>query len=80
MSTTNNKRDASGSRHSVGTVGLVVAAGVELLAGRIEQLEAEERAAVKKGDWPAARSAVVEKAALKEAQHRAAAGSRRGRA
>lgn len=62
------------------TVGPVVAAGCELLAGRIGQLEAEERAAVMKGDWSAARSAAIEKAKLKEAQQRTAAGSRRGRA
>lgn len=62
------------------TVRPVVAAGVEILADRIGQLQAEERAAVMKGDWSAARSAAVEKAKLKEAQHRAAAGSRRGRA
>lgn len=57
-----------------------MAAGDEFLAGRIGQLEAEERTAVTKSDWLAARSAVVEKVKLKEAQHRAAAGSRRERA
>lgn len=63
----------------MGTAGLVVAASVGLLDGRIGELEAEERAAVMKGDWTAARSAVVEKAKLKETQHRAAAWSKRGR-
>lgn len=76
MSITNNKEDG----RFVETVRPVVAAGVEILADRIGQLQAEERAAVMKGDWSAARSAAVEKAKLKEAQHRAAAGSRRGRA
>ncbi len=75
MSITNNKE----RERFVETIGPVVAVGVELLADRIEQLQVEERAAVMKGDWPAARSAAIEKAKLKEAQHRAAAGSRRGR-
>lgn len=60
------------------TIGPVVAVGVEPFADRIGELEAEERAAIMKGDWSAARSAAIEKAKLKEAQHRAA-GSRRGR-
>jgi hypothetical protein len=76
MSITNNKERG----RFVETIGPVVAVGVELLANRIRQLEAEERAAVVKDDWPAARSATVEKAKLKEAQHRAATESRRGRA
>lgn len=75
MSITNNKED----ERFVGTIGPVMAAGVELLAGRIVQLEVKERAAVMRGDWSAARSVTIEKAKLKEAQHRAAAGSRRGR-
>lgn len=63
----------------MGTVGPVVTAGVEILAGRIGHLEAKERAAVMRGDWSAARSAAIEKAKLKEAQHRTVVGSRRGR-
>lgn len=74
MSITNNRED----ERSVGTIGPVMAAGVEPSADRVGQLEAEERAAVSRGDWSAARSAAIEKAKLKEAQHRAAAGSRRG--
>lgn len=55
----------------------VLAAGVSFLAGRIRDLEAEERASVIRGDWLTASSAVIEKAKLKEIQHQAAAGSRR---
>lgn len=62
------------------TIRPVVVTGVEHLADRIGELEAKERAAVMKGDWSAARFVAVEKAKLKEAQHRAAAGSKRGRA
>lgn len=62
------------------TAGPVVAVGVEPFADRIRELEAEERAAVVKGDWPAATSATIEKAKLKEVQHRVVAGSRRERA
>jgi ABC-type Co2+ transport system permease subunit len=76
MSITNNKENG----RFMGIVGPVVAVGVGLFADRIRHLEAEERAAVMKGDWLAARSAAVEKAKFKEAQHRAAAESRRGRA
>lgn len=75
MSITNNKKGG----HFVEMVRPVVAERVEILTGRIGQLEAKEQAAVMKGDWSAARSAAVEKAKLKEAQHRAVAGSRRGR-
>lgn len=64
---------------SVETVGPVVAVGVEPFADRIGRLEAEERAAVAKDDWPAPRSAAIEKAKLKEAQHRAVASGRKGR-
>lgn len=76
MSITNNKK----SGRPIGTIGPVVAAGVEPFADRIGHLDAEERAAVLRGDWPAARSAAIEKAKLKEAQHRVVASSRRGRA
>jgi hypothetical protein len=76
MSITNNKE----SGHFMETVGPVVAAGVRLLADRIGELEAEERAAVQRSDWPAATSAAIEKAKLKEVQHRVVAGSKRGRA
>lgn len=75
MSITNNKE----SECLVGTVGSAVAPSAELLADWIRQLEEKERVAVMKGDWPAARSAAIEKAKLKETQHWAA-GSRRGRA
>lgn len=51
--------------------------GTGRLAGRIEQLELEERDAVRRGDWATARSKAEEKAALKEAQHRAVARRRR---
>ncbi len=43
------------------------------LASRIEKLALEERDAVRRRDWPAARSAAEEKAILQEAHHRAAA-------
>lgn len=76
MSITNNKKGG----HFVEMVRPVVAEGVEILTGRIGQLEAKERAAVMKGDWSAARSAAIEKAKLKEIQHRTAVGSRRSRA
>ncbi len=76
MSTANNRESA----RFVGTVGPVVAVGVEPFADRIGELEAEERAAVSRGDWPAVRSAVLQKAKLEETQYRAAAGSRRERA
>ena len=76
MSLANKKVD----RRFVGTAGPVVAAGVKPFADRIGRLEAEERAAVMKGDWSAVRSAAIEKAKLKEIQHRTAVRSRRGRA
>ncbi len=42
------------------------------LASRIEKLALEERDAVRRRDWPAARSAAEERAVLQEACHRAA--------
>lgn len=41
------------------------------LASRIEKLALEERDAVRRRDWPAARSAAEERAILQEARHRA---------
>jgi hypothetical protein len=46
------------------------------LASRIEQLELEERDAIRRRDWSTARGIAQERAALKEAHHRALA--RRG--
>ena len=43
------------------------------LASRIERLALEERDAVRRRDWPAAKSAAEEKAVLQEAHQRAAA-------
>lgn len=43
------------------------------LASRIEKLALEERDAVRRRDWPAARSAAEERALLQDARHRAAA-------
>ena len=43
------------------------------LASRIEKLALEERDAVRRRDWSAARSAAQERAVLQEARHRAAA-------
>ena len=43
------------------------------ITSRIEKLALEERDAVRRRDWPAARSAAEEKAVLQEASHRAAA-------
>lgn len=43
------------------------------LTTRIGKLALEERDAVRRRDWPAARSAAEEKAALQEAYHRAVA-------
>lgn len=40
---------------------------------RIERLELEERDAVRRRDWSAARSIALERATLKEAHHRASA-------
>jgi hypothetical protein len=43
------------------------------LTSRIEQLEIEERDAVRRRDWSTARGIAQERAALKEAYHRALA-------
>lgn len=43
------------------------------LTSRIEKLALEERDAVRRRDWSAARSAAAERAALQEARQRAAA-------
>lgn len=43
------------------------------LTARIEKLALQERDAVRRRDWPAARSAAEERAALQEARGRAAA-------
>lgn len=43
------------------------------LTSRIQQLALEERDAVRRRDWSAARSAAQERAALQEARQRAAA-------
>lgn len=43
------------------------------LTSRIEKLALEERDAVRRRDWSAARSAAEERAALQEARHRATA-------
>lgn len=43
------------------------------LTSRIEKLSLEERDAVRRRDWPAARSAAEERASLQEARQRAAA-------
>ena len=43
------------------------------LASRIEKLALEERDAVRRRDWSAARSAAQERLTLQEARHRAAA-------
>ena len=43
------------------------------LTSRIEKLALEERDAVRRRDWPAARSAAQERAILQEARHRASA-------
>lgn len=45
----------------------------DALISRIEKLALEERDAVRRRDWSAARSAAQERAALQEARHRAAA-------
>lgn len=47
---------------------------VRPLALRIEQLELEERDAVRRRDWSTARAIAQERAALKEAHHRALTG------
>jgi len=44
-----------------------------ILTSRIEKLSLEERDAVRRRDWPAARSAAQERAALQAARQRAAA-------
>lgn len=43
------------------------------LVSRIEKLALEERDAVRRRDWPAARTAAQERLTLQEARHRAAA-------
>jgi len=43
------------------------------LVSRIEQLEIEERDAIRRRDWSTARGIAQERAALKEAHHRALA-------
>jgi hypothetical protein len=48
--------------------------GSRLYDGRISRLATEELAAVRRGDWAAARRAAVEKAALKEHVQRTEAG------
>lgn len=48
--------------------------GSRLYGGQIERLASEEFAAVRRGDWAAARRAAVQKAALKEHLQRAEAG------
>ena len=48
--------------------------GSRLYDGRISRLASEELAAVRRGDWDAARRAAMEKAALKEEVQRAKAG------
>ncbi len=47
--------------------------GVGSLASRIEQLELGERDAIRRRDWSTARGIAQERAALKEAHHRALA-------
>ena len=46
------------------------------LDSRIERLEMEERDAVRRRDWSAARSTLLEKTALKEARYKTAARSK----
>ncbi len=46
------------------------------LTSRIEKLLLEERDAVRRRDWPAARTAAEERAALQEARHRLEAARR----
>ena len=48
-------------------------AETHFLDSRIEGLKLEERGAFLRRDWSAAKSKVLEKAPLKEAQHRTAA-------
>ena len=47
-----------------------------VLDSRIERLEMEERDAVRRRDWSAARSTLLEKTALKEARYKTAARSK----
>lgn len=47
--------------------------GSRLYDGRISRLASEELAAVRRGDWAAARRAAVQKAVLKEDRQRAGA-------
>jgi hypothetical protein len=51
--------------------------GDAVLASRIERLELEERDAVRRRDWFAAKSVAIERAALKEAHHRTVAKRRK---
>lgn len=51
--------------------------GSRLYEGRISRLASEELAAVRRGDWAAARRAAVQKAVLKEHVQRAEAGKMR---
>ncbi|MEW6635873.1 MAG: hypothetical protein AB1425_03570 [Actinomycetota bacterium] len=51
--------------------------GDAVLASRIERLELEERDAIRRRDWSAARSIAIERVALKEACHRTVARRRR---
>lgn len=49
------------------------------LASRIERLETEERDAVRRRDWSAARSIALERVALKEAHHRTVGSAKKRR-
>lgn len=49
------------------------------LASRIERLETEERDAVRRRDWSAARSIALERVALKETHHRTVGSARKRR-
>ncbi len=51
-------------------------AGDTVLDLRIERLEKEERDAVRRRDWSAARSTLLEKTALKKARHKTSARSK----
>lgn len=62
------------------TVGSTLKARRVGLAGylerRVEDLSREERTAARRGDWTMARSKALERAALREAQHRSGSGMR----
>lgn len=64
-------RSISGS-----TVGSTLTARRVGLAGRVEELAREERTAARRGDWIMARSKALERATLREAQHRSESGMR----